>query len=273
MKKITLAFAAIAAISILASCEKERTPETKAQGIQFDFSIGHSGFNGGTKAVKTGWENGDKVYVFFDKDFSSADDMMTMTYDGSSWSYDAPAALTARLLASGSLDAIYCTETPTISYGTTVSFQGSKTGTCGYFTAANVEYTYADSKVKATITLAVPTTYIRAQIRISGLTGSGWYIKADQFNSYLSFTGNGYSWNGANSSGWNGNCYLGDEMQTYVSITDYAMNGARNWAITLSNGTDTYTKTFYSKSLPLLSAVTFAGPDNLDSPTNGWTKQ
>lgn len=40
-----------------------------------------------TKAVKTGWEEGDKVYVVFDDHFGEGSTAyyMTMTYDGSSW--------------------------------------------------------------------------------------------------------------------------------------------------------------------------------------------
>ena len=82
MKKILLFAAAAFA---LAACTKE-TP-VKEEGIidasklVFDIEV----LNGNdTKGVKTGWENGDVVYVFFE---DKTEQYLVMKFNGTSWSY------------------------------------------------------------------------------------------------------------------------------------------------------------------------------------------
>ena len=273
----TIIFAALAAALVLASCQKNEIPQTPSQEpeISFNLSVDRNGFD--TKGVKTGWENGDKVYVFFDEHYASAGDLLVMTYNGGSWTSVPGANIASQLQASGTLFAVYATETPAITYGGNVIFRGSATGTCGFFTAKGVAYTYNSAEVTANITLGLNENFVTSQITVTGLTGSGWYLQEfdnSAFTSYMGIQGNDAGWSPIEYSGWGGKLYLtsvGSEMRTYIHVLSWAY-GARNRVFLLSNGTDVYKKSFASKALFPKTAVTFAGPDDPDNPTNGWVK-
>ena len=68
MKKI---FAlALAALAALVSCQKEsNSPEPQPQPqskIVFELTASYSDESPATKAIKTGWEGGDVIFVFFE---------------------------------------------------------------------------------------------------------------------------------------------------------------------------------------------------------------
>lgn len=83
MKKILLFAAAAFA---LAACTKE-TPVKEEKGtidaskLVFDIEVRNGN---DTKGVKTAWENGDVVYVFFEDDTEM---YLRMAFNGTSWSY------------------------------------------------------------------------------------------------------------------------------------------------------------------------------------------
>lgn len=277
MKKSIITFIALGALMLFAGCQKEQTIVGNSPQIEFEINVVRADLGQATKAVKTGWENGDKVYVFFDGNRASADDMMTMTYNEGSWTYAPGSNVVANLQASGTLAAVYCTVTPTITYPYNAYFTVSNTGAGGFFVARDIAYTYSDSKLKASLTLAVNPDYTTAQISISGISGDGWYLQEVGSTNLLSYDGfyfTGHGWNSNNSSAWGGKHYLtsyGGDLQTFVMV-NYWARSARNWTFNLSNGSATYQKTFSSKALDQGTAAKFAGPDNLDSPTNGWSK-
>lgn len=85
MKKI---FAlALAALAALVSCQKESySPEPQPQAqpkIVFELTANYSGDAPATKAVKTGWEAGDVIFVFFEG--VEAPKHLQMRYDGAAW--------------------------------------------------------------------------------------------------------------------------------------------------------------------------------------------
>ena len=81
MKKI-IVFIALALFALL-SCNKENAlPDAVPAQICFKLLANHPE---GTKAVKSGWEAGDAIFVFFDN--VAAPKYLKMNYDGSSWSY------------------------------------------------------------------------------------------------------------------------------------------------------------------------------------------
>lgn len=282
MRKLFYALAVVAACSVV-SCNKLSEPqieeEIQTSTIKFDITVNRDGFDSRTKAVKSAWENGDKVYVFFDSTPASADDLLIMTYNGSSWAYAPGANVEAALGTSGKLFAVYSSETPTITYGGNVKFDGSADGTSLFLLAEKIDYTVDENKLKATLNLSLDNEIIVAQISITGLTGSGWYIQeadgGSMLLSHIGVQGNSYGWNGSSaSSGWGGKHYFssyGGDLQTFVFV-NYWARGARNWKLNLSNGVNTYQKTFSSKTLDNRTAVKFAGPNDLDNPTNGWSK-
>ncbi|MBO4691426.1 MAG: hypothetical protein J5604_01470 [Bacteroidales bacterium] len=62
MKKIILFTAAIAALSLFASCSKEQTPK-KTTKVTVDIKVNDPYVN--SKAIKTGWNVGDKINIWF----------------------------------------------------------------------------------------------------------------------------------------------------------------------------------------------------------------
>ena len=88
MKKVWM-LAALSAL-IIASCGKEVIPqqpvEPEPEPLKLVFDITPKSLSGETetKAVKTGWESGDIIYVFFEDNTSQ---YLRMTYDGTAWNY------------------------------------------------------------------------------------------------------------------------------------------------------------------------------------------
>jgi len=85
MKKI---FAlALAALAALVSCQKESNfPEPQPQPqskIVFELTASYSDESPATKAIKTGWEGGDVIFVFFEG--VEAPKHLQMRYDGTAW--------------------------------------------------------------------------------------------------------------------------------------------------------------------------------------------
>ena len=161
MKK-TLLFAA--AVFALAACSKV-SPEKEegfidASRIVFNIDVQNAA---ATKGVKTAWEDGDNVYVFFEDNTTQ---YVKMTFDGTSWTYtDKDGGTTfsgLTLAASGKkLSAVFmpdfvCSAAP--AYETTKWTFGSVNG---YFQRAeSVDYTVTTTSdvttLSATISLTAP---------------------------------------------------------------------------------------------------------------------
>ena len=102
MKKILLIL--VTALLALASCRKETAVVEESHtcalsSLRFDITIERLE----TKGIKRGWENGDKVFIFF-KDVNNA--YVTMSYNGSTWS-STPSDGEVNLSQNGQLTAIY----------------------------------------------------------------------------------------------------------------------------------------------------------------------
>ena len=83
MKKAVCFMIAVLAFS---ACSKEmisvQKPAVDEPSLQFDIRLEKDDVQ--TRAIKTGWESGDVVYVFFEDNFTQ---YLKMVYNGSSWSY------------------------------------------------------------------------------------------------------------------------------------------------------------------------------------------
>ena len=161
MKKITLLTIFGLALMALSACNKEEV--TASRTLKLDLNIIH---DSDTKAVKTGWESGDKIYVFFGKPADhTTPAYLTLTFDGSSWTEDWTAGLEAEIAstASGKLHAVY---TPgklgTISYDPYYKeyrFTGSDHG--WYLKCENVSYTVSEGVLAATLNMARPSDFVQ----------------------------------------------------------------------------------------------------------------
>lgn len=74
-------FLCLAALALLLSCEKEPV-EPVGSDITFQLSASHPGE---TKAVKTDWENGDVIFVFFNSPRVTAPNYLKMLYGNGTW--------------------------------------------------------------------------------------------------------------------------------------------------------------------------------------------
>ena len=161
MKKITLLTIFGLALMALSACNKEEV--TASRTLKLDLNIIH---DSDTKAVKTGWESGDKIYVFFGKPADHPTPAyLTLTYNGSTWTEDWTAGLEAEIAstASGKLHAVY---TPgklgTISYDPyykEYDFKGCDHG--WYLKCENVSYTVSGGVLAATLNMARPSDFVQ----------------------------------------------------------------------------------------------------------------
>ena len=99
MKKINIVFAAFALIAVMAACDKEET-----QGLEkVRINVSVSDFDPSTRALKSGWENGDIINVYLDDVVSHTPDF-TLTYGESGWTAsELSSDVVSRLKESGKL--------------------------------------------------------------------------------------------------------------------------------------------------------------------------
>ena len=99
MKKINIVFAAFALIAVMAACDKEET--LGLEKVRINISV--SDFDPSTRALKSGWENGDIINVYLDDVVSHTPDF-TLTYGESGWtSSELTSYAVSRLKESGKL--------------------------------------------------------------------------------------------------------------------------------------------------------------------------
>lgn len=150
MKKVFVILIALAATMV--ACNKVadvNEPQESVKEIVFNMEVKQADAQD-TKAVKTGWEDGDKVYVFF-KGLVGTNKYAIFSYDGSAWTKSANAITAEDLAASAVADdkqltAVY------FPFGTPV------------FTAAGDYYTVS---AEQSYYLSVNTTYTSAVVDAS----------------------------------------------------------------------------------------------------------
>lgn len=83
MKKLAIIIAAAVAAFAFSSCNKIDNAAEENSGIKFNITVANPG-GSDTKAVKTGWTNGDKINIWFDSHATATPDLV-ITYNGTSW--------------------------------------------------------------------------------------------------------------------------------------------------------------------------------------------
>ncbi len=123
MKQNILYIAAI--FAALVSCTKfEKVAEEKTydpKDLEFVFNIDEpSSFVGATKSVKTGWTEGDKIYIAFDINSESSSvpqnlgEFLILQYTGGAWTVLQTTSKT--LNETGRFDALYMDVEPNITF-------------------------------------------------------------------------------------------------------------------------------------------------------------
>ena len=107
MKK-TIILAGFALMAAFSSCNKSEMPEAATtDGIKLNITV--ADLSAETKAVKSGWENGDRLNLYFEgwNEIATVDNFqkepdMILKYDGSKWQIESQvASLSSRLKESG----------------------------------------------------------------------------------------------------------------------------------------------------------------------------
>lgn len=246
MKK-TLLFTA--AVLVLAACAKESPVKEEsaidASKLVFNIDVRNAD---ATKGVKTAWEAGDDVYVFFE---DNATQYVKMTYDGSAWTYTDKDGNTTfsglTLTASGKkLSAVYmpdfvCSVAPTYDSGNARWTFGSVGGYYQKTVDEGVAYTVTSTDdvttLNAIINLTAPANIMQFfvpsdQCAAPG-TGNEYVLTATHV---INYSFNGIVPGGAASKGIN---LEGGAMQGY-SGTLGGEAGYYFWGILKAAGTYTF---------------------------------
>ena len=130
-----------------------------ASTVKFNFIVNRIGDNAGTRAVKTGWESGDKVFVFFN---GLTTGYVTFEYGASDWV--APALQgTGDIPVSGTLTAVFLPygSGATPSYSTSWTFDNNYYAY--YMKAEKVAYSYdsGTNTITATLNMENPADFVQ----------------------------------------------------------------------------------------------------------------
>ena len=179
MKKIIhIAFATILA-GLAISCQKENTlTEQNDAPVQYTFNIAvndKAGFDddastkGSGPSYKTGWESGDRIFLFFKPTSGSllTDTYATLTYKGSSW--EGTVTGSTSLGNEGTLSAVYV-----YNLGSNVKpvFSDSKwtiaTGNTNTFYSCHTKVSYSvsgNNEISASLSLAAPADFVQFYVK------------------------------------------------------------------------------------------------------------
>ena len=295
MKKILLiGLAVVAALS----CSKVTDERVKgpAGSFEYAFTVAEKpSFDPDTRAVKTAWEDGDKIYIVFDDVVPQAlTDFMILKFNGSKGDWDVIQESTATPnAAGGTLDALYYENPNPDGYfqdngNATMFFMDSDRNLDGqyfYLNAQDVPYTVEDGKVLSSISLDFEPNNVRTavQFRVSGLEGDWefmlWTFDGEQ--SDVSFGAHAPVWQlwnkcfnyyGQERYSWKMNSRE-DGHYLYLSVLDKAEAITIGLHKSSGDHAGIYYKTFRKQISGKTAAITFTGPQFNASgvPTNGWT--
>ena len=154
MKK-TLANLFLAAL--LAGCAKEAPIEGEiVENIVFDITVNAPG----TKAIKTAWETGDVIFVFFSKQTSPA--YLELAWNGTGWVDSKKNGLSLKDKEKGTMRAVY------LPFGSGTEVVAGENGAYNfkdtyysYYLTASQSYTVSGGKVTATLNMKIPDGYVQ----------------------------------------------------------------------------------------------------------------
>lgn len=168
MKK-TFAILWVALVALMFSCKKESIEEPEnlneilPEKIIFDLTATHPE-ESGTKAIKTGWESGDVIFVFFTGKAAPA--YLEMRWDGTEWK-NTPKGLSLSNGESGTMRAVY------LPYGSDLTVQADGSAfrfsetQYSYYLTATRPYKVSGGKVSATFNMSIPEGYVQFYIPAS----------------------------------------------------------------------------------------------------------
>ncbi len=274
------------------ACNKVEPQAEEPTSFTYNFTIGDKpSFDGQTRAVKTSWENGDKIYVVFDDQMpSSLTDFLILEYSNGSWNaIQQPSASNQPKEEGGTLDALYYANpnpTPEAS-GSVFNFNNSTT-TDGHFLftyANNALYSISESSLEASLNLVFPGNNWNyfVQICVTGFDPS-WRFTVT--NGSTSFRRVSPIWKDGSFD------YQARTYPTIANANPLSMDGTNGYVYSIvgsNRGDDQafgvkkgemdssshYKKTF-TKKIEGPAAIRFAAPSEdvvlNATTTNGWTR-
>lgn len=137
-----------------------------------------------TRAVKTGWEAGDAIFVFFSG--AAAPKHLKMIFDGTSWTsaeYNG-ATQTAGALGlkngdTGTMRAVFLpfgSDATVAASGTSFTFS---TTYYAYYLTATLDYTVADNEVSGSFNMMIPDDYVQFFVEDAAATDGGYTLGTD----------------------------------------------------------------------------------------------
>ena len=177
----------LAAVVALVSCRKEvldpvhMDEPTQPAAITFHLDANHPA---DTRAVKSGWEQGDAIFVFFSG--VAAPKHLKMTYNGSSWTseeYDgsthSAGALGLENGDTGTMRAVFLpfgSDATVSANGTSFTFS---TTYYAYYLTATLSYTVADNEVSGAFDMTIPSDYVQFFIEDANAVDGAYTLGAD----------------------------------------------------------------------------------------------
>ena len=157
MKKIALIICA--GLMALVSCNKEiASPDQgvkEATPVVFNLTATHPG---DTKAVKTGWETGDVVFVFFST--QAAPRYLEMKWTGTKWVSEGKNSLALTEDEHGYMTAVYLpfgSDATVTADGTDFKFSDTFET---YYLTDRMFYYVTDGELSGTFTMKIPEGYV-----------------------------------------------------------------------------------------------------------------
>ena len=243
MKKIVIFLSAVLA---LIACNKENTAIQNndvidASNVVFDFTITHPD---ATKTVKSGWENGDKVFIFFE---GVTTGYVTAVYNSSSATWTSTLNGTAALSESGKkLTAVYLP----FGAGLTPNYSSAWTFSASQYTyymvAEKVDYTISNSSDLATLTATLnmmnPTGFVHFYVADASPSTGAYTLETDAVvpTGIASIAADGTLTETSDKSS-------GDAMIGYAYAGGYSFSGKLATAYNDGHGNDLAGKYYFIK--------------------------
>ncbi len=268
MKKIV--FMALAFAAVL-SCTKTKS---ESDELYQDVRVNISVEGPETKALKTGWENGDVINIWFVGHASATPDM-TITYDGSDWnpSKVLTSVLDALPASGGKLVAIWEGYNDLAgSYNAKVDGEGfakfySKNADKMVLCWMPIAFTYDSATKTITATLSSQRSRRSAQITVPGITAGDWTLncpvlaKANYFAVREGETSIVYQSSFSSDSPASGYSAADGYVFVFGEIANAARTaGSAEFVFTLSDGTNSYEYNAGTKPIVYSSGNTGAFP-------------
>lgn len=263
MKKILITLAAVAAAFSFVSCEKE-TPVASRSELNFNIIVEDVDGNSDTKALKSGWADGDIINIWFEPNIGINPDL-TLTRNGSEWvaSKVDDAVIAGLEERNGYFKAVW-EGTNNLSKTFTAS---SESETVTRFSVKNTaeaplprvmvtrnNYTFDPSTMTVSATVSM-VDYTGIQITVPGIESGSWTIKENNVETLDYFDVNSLSsitFHTSAASELYGAVSNGECVFVGGGLSFSARSGAKSYQFKLSDGQDTYT---YSTASVALSPV------------------